>query len=118
MKVQVLTVAQARVERGFMPKATVAAARRALAEAGLQIRDLKAVKTHNPFAVNDIYFAREMGIPVEAFNNYGSSLVYGHPQAPTGMRLLIELIEELTLSGGLRVVLGMRRGRQRRRGCR
>jgi acetyl-CoA acetyltransferase len=33
-------------------------------------------------------------------NNYGSSLIYGHPQGPTGARLIIELIEELALKGG------------------
>lgn len=33
-------------------------------------------------------------------NNYGCSLVYGHPQGPTGLRLIIELIEELVLRGG------------------
>ena len=29
-----------------------------------------------------------------------SSLVFGHPQGPTGMRLVIELIEELVDRGG------------------
>lgn len=33
-------------------------------------------------------------------NNYGSSLIWGHPQGPTGMRLIMELIEELVLKGG------------------
>ena len=33
-------------------------------------------------------------------NNYGSSLIWGHPQGPTGMRLVMELIEELALLGG------------------
>jgi acetyl-CoA acetyltransferase len=33
-------------------------------------------------------------------NNYGSSLIWGHPQAPTGMRLIIEVVEELALLGG------------------
>ncbi|MFW9779426.1 MAG: thiolase family protein, partial [Candidatus Heimdallarchaeota archaeon] len=33
-------------------------------------------------------------------NNYGSSLVWGHPQGPTGMRLTIELIEELVMKKG------------------
>ena len=37
--------------------------------------------------------------PLEAMNNYGSSLIWGHPQGPTGMRLIIELIEELVLLG-------------------
>ncbi|MFZ4858999.1 MAG: thiolase family protein, partial [Desulfuromonadaceae bacterium] len=29
-----------------------------------------------------------------------SSLIYGHPQAPTGARLMIEGIEEVALKGG------------------
>ena len=33
-------------------------------------------------------------------NNYGSSLVYGHPQGPTGGRLIIEGIEEVAMKGG------------------
>jgi acetyl-CoA C-acetyltransferase len=33
-------------------------------------------------------------------NAYGSSLVYGHPHAATGARLIIELIETLRLRGG------------------
>ena len=80
--------------------ANVPAARQALDRAGITIKDVKAVKTHNPFAVNDVYFAREMEIEVSAMNRFGSSLVWGHPQAPTGARLIIELIEELVLAGG------------------
>ena len=33
-------------------------------------------------------------------NNYGCSLIWGHPQGPTGLRAVIELIEELVLAGG------------------
>ena len=33
-------------------------------------------------------------------NDYGCSLVWGHPQAPMGTRSIIELIEELALRGG------------------
>ncbi len=76
------------------------AAQVALDAAGLAIGDMKAVKTHNPFAVNDLYLAKELGIDANAFNNYGSSLIFGHPQGPTGMRLIIELIEELAMQGG------------------
>ena len=83
-----------------MAQATVPAARRALNTAGIDLTDIKCIKTHNPFAVNDIYFSREMGLALDTFNNYGSSLVFGHPQGPTGMRLIIELIEELVLLGG------------------
>ena len=90
----------ARVERGRMPKAPVPAARQALADAGLDISQIHVIKTHNPFAVNDLWFAREMGVDAEPMNPYGSSLVYGHPQAPTGTRAIGELIEILRLRGG------------------
>lgn len=100
VNVQVISFGQARAKKGFMAQATVPAARQALNAAGISLKEIKSIKTHNPFAVNDIYLAREMGIPLDAFNNYGSSLIFGHPQGPTGMRLVIELIEELVLSGG------------------
>ncbi|MDP7121707.1 MAG: thiolase family protein [Candidatus Marinimicrobia bacterium] len=100
IKVKLLSFAQGRAKKSFMPAANVPASTRALKLADISIIDVKAIKTHNPFAVNDVYFAREMGIKKEAMNNYGSSLIWGHPQGPTGMRLIIELIEELTLLGG------------------
>ncbi|NMG43755.1 thiolase family protein [Aromatoleum toluvorans] len=90
----------ARTELAYMPDAMIPAARRALDQAGLAIGDMTAIKTHNPFAVNDIVFARETGANLDAMNNYGCSLVWGHPQAPMGTRAIIELIEELALRGG------------------
>lgn len=90
----------ARVPVAFMPEATVPAAQRALAQAGKKIAEMKAIKTHNPFAVNDLYFAKQTGCDLANMNNYGSSLVWGHPQAPMGTRAIIELIEELALKGG------------------
>jgi len=100
VEVRILSFAQGRAKKGFMPMANVPATKRALELAGVAIGDVKAIKTHNPFAVNDIYFAREMGVAKDALNNYGSSLIWGHPQGPTGTRLVIELIEELVLLGG------------------
>ena len=80
--------------------AVVPAARLALERAELAVADLTSVTSHNPFAVNDVYFSKETGFPLDRMNRYGSPLVYGHPQAPTGCRLMIELIEELVASGG------------------
>jgi acetyl-CoA acetyltransferase len=100
IKIQIVSFAQGRAKKGYMPMANLPAVKRALEQAGIAIGEVKAIKTHNPFAVNDIYLARELGITKESMNNYGSSLVWGHPQGPTGMRLVIELIEELVLLGG------------------
>ena len=72
----------------------------ALADAAIPIASVDVIKTHNPFAVNDAYFARQMGVQIKDMNNYGSSLIFGHPQGPTGARLISEMIEELRLRGG------------------
>jgi acetyl-CoA acetyltransferase len=72
----------------------------ALKNAGLKIKDMKAIKTHNPFAVNDVFMAKKMEFDVMWMNNYGSSMIYGHPQGPTAGRLIAELIEEVVLLGG------------------
>ena len=98
--IRLLSFGQARVEKAYMPSAPIFAARRALEAADLGIGQVKAIKSHNPFAVNDIIFARETGIDLQAMNNFGCSLIWGHPQGPTGMRAIIELIEELLISGG------------------
>ena len=80
--------------------AVVPAAKMALDKAGISIKDAKVIKTHNPFAANDIYLADQMDIDVNGFNNFGSSIIFGHPQAPTAGRLIIEGIEELASLGG------------------
>jgi acetyl-CoA acetyltransferase len=98
--VRLLGFGLARVPLARMPEATVPAAARALAQAGLSIGEMQVVKTHNPFAVNDVFFARTTGIDWRAMNPHGCSLVWGHPQAPTGTRSIIELIEALALRGG------------------
>ena len=83
-----------------MAAAVVPAAQMALDQAGINIKDVKAIKTHNPFSANDLYLANEMGVDVNGFNNYGSSLVFGHPQGPTAGRCIIEGIEETAMKGG------------------
>jgi acetyl-CoA acetyltransferase family protein len=97
---RILGTGTARVRKAEMPKAPVPAAEAALDEAGLGFGDLDAVTTHNPFAVNDLWFSDQTGIPLEQMNAYGCSLVYGHPQGPTGARLIVELLHTLRLRGG------------------
>ena len=100
VEIQIVSYGYARVKPKYMPAAPIPAAEMALANAGLKVTDLKAIKTHNPFAVNDLAFAKHFKNDVMNMNNYGSSLIYGHPQGPTAGRAVIELIEEITLLGG------------------
>lgn len=98
--VRLIGFGQSRVELAYMPEAPVPAAQAALQDAGLDMAAIDAVKTHNPFAVNDLYFSKTTGYPLERMNNFGCSLIYGHPQAPMGLRGVMELIEELAQKGG------------------
>jgi len=100
IRIRLLGFGAARADLAHMPEAPIPAARGALAQADLPVEGMDAVKTHNPFAVNDVLFSRQTSVPLERMNNYGCSLVWGHPQAPMGTRAIIELIEELVLRGG------------------
>ena len=98
--VRLVAGAVARVEKMRMPKAATVAAQQALQEAGLTMEQVHAVGTHNPFAVNDLWLSQQTGCPLDRMNTYGCSLVYGHPQAPTGLRGITELVHTLVLRGG------------------
>jgi len=98
--IQILSYGFARTKKAHMPAAPTPAAALAVDRAGIQVSDLSAVKTHNPFTVNDLVMQKILGFKEDIFNNYGSSLIFGHPQGPTTMRLCVELIEELVLKGG------------------
>jgi acetyl-CoA acetyltransferase family protein len=100
VEVRIVSYGEHKTKKGYMAMAIVPAANKALKNAEISIQDISVIKAHNPFAVNDIYFCKEMDIDWKDMNNYGSSLIYGHPQAPTMMRIIIELIEELTEKGG------------------
>lgn len=98
--IQIVAYGYSRADKGHMPEAPVPAAKLALKNAGIEVADLAAVKTHNPFSVNDLAMLKLMDIDDAILNNYGSSMIFGHPQGPTTMRLLVELIEELVIKGG------------------
>jgi acetyl-CoA acetyltransferase len=100
VEIQVVSYGYARTKKAFMAAAVYPAARMALENANITAADIKAIKTHNPFAANDIYLANKLGVDVNSMNNYGCSLIYGHPQGPTAGRLIIEGIEEVVMAGG------------------
>ena len=100
IQVRLLGFGMDRVEAAHMPAAPAPAAKKALAQAGVAVSQLAAIKLHNPFTANDFAFASGLGIDVKRINNYGCSLLWGHPQAPMASRGIMELIEELAIRGG------------------
>lgn len=96
---------------GLMPEAPGMAVQKLLQRTGLTMNDMKVVKNHNPFAVNDAIFAKTMNYDWAKMNNTGCSLVWGHPQAPTLTRIIIEALEEaVDLGGGYVLVFGCAAG--------
>lgn len=100
MAVQVVAYGHARTRPAHMPMAPAESVKRALERADLRLDQIKTIKNHTPFIVNDLHLSKALGLDAHTINNYGTSLVYGHPQAPTLARLLIEAIEETALKGG------------------
>ena len=100
VEVQVLSYGYARAKPAHMAAAVLPAVQMALDNASISVDDVKAIKTHNPFAANDVFLADKLNIDVDSMNNYGCSLIFGHPQGPTAGRLIIEGIEEVVMKGG------------------
>lgn len=97
---RIVAAGLARAEPARMPKASTLAAKAAVARAGISFEDIAFITTHNPFVVNDLWLCRETGFPSERVNPFGSSLIFGHPHAATGLRCIAELLEALRQRGG------------------
>jgi acetyl-CoA acetyltransferase len=106
VEIQVLSYGYARTKPAHMAAAVLPAVQMALDNANITVDDVKAIKTHNPFAANDVFLADKLNIDVDTMNNYGCSLIYGHPQGPTAGRLIIEGIEEVVMAGGGYLLFG------------
>jgi acetyl-CoA acetyltransferase len=106
VEIQVISYGYSRAKPAYMAAAVYPSVKMALDKAGITANDVKAIKTHNPFAANDIHLANNLGVDVNSMNNYGSSLIFGHPQGPTAGRLIIEGIEEVVMAGGGYLLFG------------
>lgn len=91
---------EVRTQPAMMAEAPTLATRRLLSETGIKLEDVTVLNTHNPFAVNDAIFAKEMNYDWRKMNNNGCSMVWGHPQGPTLTRSLIDGLEEAVERGG------------------
>lgn len=100
-----------RTQPSLMPEAPALTVQALLQRSGLSMADMAVVKNHNPFAVNDVIFSKLLEYDWAKMNNTGSSLVWGHPQAPTLTRVIIEALEEaVDLGGGYVLVFGCAAG--------
>jgi len=109
--IRLVAKAEVRTSPSYMPEAPALAVRKLLKRCDLTMADMAVVKDHNPFAVNDAIFAKLLEYDWREMNKTGSSLVWGHPQGPTLVRLLIESLEEaVDLGGGYVLLFGCAAG--------
>jgi len=103
--------AEVRTFPSFMPESPALSVKKLLKQTGLTMDDMVVVKNHNPFAVNDAIFAKLLDYDWRKMNNTGCPLVWGHPQGPTLMRVIIEALEEaVDLGGGYVLIFGCAAG--------
>ena len=73
---------------------------KALARAGLDVKDVDLFEINEAFASMCVASTRILGIPHEITNVSGSGCSIGHPVAATGARMIVTLVHELRRRGG------------------
>ena len=71
------------------------ASRKALAKAGLEVKDIDLFEINEAFAAVAMRFMRDMGIDHEITNVNGGAIAMGHPLGATGAMILGTLVDEL-----------------------
>ncbi|CAM2849100.1 thiolase family protein [Prescottella defluvii] len=96
---EVVGVAQAAV-RSPLLTASVVAARRALANAGITAAQLDVIEANESFAASALVMTRELGLDPNKVNPLGGSLATGHPLGASGGALLVNALDQLARVDG------------------
>ena len=97
---RIVSTAVAGVDPAVMGIGPVPAARKALARAGLAVKDLDLVELNEAFASQSIVCINELGLDPEKVNVNGGAIALGHPLGSSGARLVTMLVHELRRTGG------------------
>ena len=98
-RARIVSVALSGADPTIMLTGPMAAARKALAKAGLTIDQIDLFEINEAFAAVPMKFMQEMGVPHEKVNVNGGAIALGHPLGATGAMILNTLIDELHHTG-------------------
>ena len=70
----------------------VPSSRKALAKAGLEVKDLDLVEANEAFAAQAVYCCRELGLNMDKVNIHGGAIALGHPIGCSGARIIVTLL--------------------------
>jgi 3-oxoadipyl-CoA thiolase len=99
---RIVSTGAAGVEPSVMGIGPIPAARKALAGAGLTVRDIDLVELNEAFASQVLACARELELDLERLNVNGGAIALGHPLGASGARLVGTLIYEMRRRGAQR----------------
>ena len=97
---RVVTTAVAGVAPDVMGIGPVPAVRKALARAGLAVRDLDLVELNEAFAAQAVACIRQLELDERRVNVHGGAIALGHPLGASGARILTTLVHALRRTGG------------------
>lgn len=103
-RAKIVSVGLACVEPTLMLTGTIPAAQRALANAGMQAKDIDLWECNEAFASVVLKFQQAMDINLDQLNVNGGAIALGHPLGATGAMLVGTILDELerrNLSTGL-----------------
>jgi 3-oxoadipyl-CoA thiolase len=97
---RVVTTAVAGVAPDVMGIGPVPAVRKALARAGLAVRDLDLIELNEAFAAQAVACIRQLELDERRVNVHGGAIALGHPLGASGARILTTLVHALRRTGG------------------
>ncbi len=97
---RIVARATAGVHPSVMGIGPVPATQKALAKAGLSVKDLDRVELNEAFAAQSLACIRALGLDPAKVNVNGGAIAIGHPLGASGARLMLTLVRELERSGG------------------
>jgi acetyl-CoA acetyltransferase family protein len=97
---RIVSSAVAGVDPSCMGLGPIPATRKALARAGLTVRDIDLAEVNEAFAAQAIPCVRELGLDPARVNVSGGAIALGHPLGASGARILTTLVHGLARTGG------------------
>jgi acetyl-CoA acetyltransferase family protein len=99
-RARVMTRVAVGTDPELMLTGPIDASRKALAKAGLAVKDIDAFEINEAFASVVLAWARELRPPMERVNVQGGAIAHGHPLGATGAVLMTKLVNILERTGG------------------
>ncbi len=99
---RIVASAAAGVPPRVMGYGPIPATRKALARAGLTVKDIGLVELNEAFAVQSLAVIEDLGLNPEIVNVNGGAIALGHPLGCSGARILTTLLYEMKRRGNIK----------------